>query len=428
MKLITNAIEKALFSQFKFGADLKIQNVVAKIFNPTGGWTWYLVNSDPDDPDYIWAIVDGFENEVGSVSRKELESYKGRFGLGLERDLFFPVTNASTVWESIQKGVEYEKGGVLDQIELYGNMFVNKFGVAGDKFQKAIHLVKRSTDDTLEPFDKIIAKVNAQTFKKSLGNVGSQVMSSIKNTFGNKFEYGGITPSIAARTCVGSETWENLSAEERKEITKGLEFYDYGGNVMKANAFMVKGGLFDMAKPQTKTTAKTKERTSVEIHGIGEDIASYEAIVAIINNAEAQKEILGGKLKELAKEKFLEMYEKNKRKPENFNLKDDVEEIMFIVMDKYKKVEPEKAALLEQFDGLLETTTKFVFNNAVLERNKDIIEKAIMGAKGISDADKQDLIVAETTQQVKKGSIDRLMDYDNPSEIFDLIQPIVALK
>lgn len=105
MKLITNAIEQKLFSQYKFGSDLKKQKVVAKIFNPTGSWTWYLINSDPDDPDYIWAIVDGFAIEVGSVSRKELESFRGRFGIGLERDLFFSPVKAATVWEALQKGV-----------------------------------------------------------------------------------------------------------------------------------------------------------------------------------------------------------------------------------------------------------------------------------------------------------------------------------
>ena len=51
-----------------------------------------------------------------------------------------------------------------------------------------------------------------------------------------------------------------------------------------------------------------------------------------------------------------------------------------------------------------------------------------MESTELSDDEKANLIVAETKIGIKTGSIDRLMDYDNPSQIFDLIEPILALK
>ena len=115
MKLFTKAIDTKLFEQYHKGSELADQMVVAKIFNPYGRGTWYLINSDPNDPDYIWAIVDLFKVETGSISRSELESIKvPPVGLGLERDLFFEPVNAKELLDGLLKGKDYKEGGVTD--------------------------------------------------------------------------------------------------------------------------------------------------------------------------------------------------------------------------------------------------------------------------------------------------------------------------
>ena len=112
MRLFTKDIDKKLFAQYSLGADLEKQMVVAKIFNPYGRGCWYLLNSDPQDSDYLWAIVDLFEVETGSVSRSELESIKvPPFGLGLERDLYFTPVNAKVLYDGLLSGKHYAKGG-----------------------------------------------------------------------------------------------------------------------------------------------------------------------------------------------------------------------------------------------------------------------------------------------------------------------------
>lgn len=115
MRLFTKEIDKQLFAQYSKGSDLENQMVVAKIFNPYGRGTWYLLNSDPEDPDYIWAIVDLFEVEMGSVSRSELESIKvPPFNLGFERDLYFEPVNAAELYKGLLEGKIYKKGGATD--------------------------------------------------------------------------------------------------------------------------------------------------------------------------------------------------------------------------------------------------------------------------------------------------------------------------
>ena len=103
MKLMTKAIEKQAQKQYPLGSDMK-QKVVAKFFDPCGSWTWYLMNQDPNDPDYLWGIVKGHEVEMGSFSLSELQSYKGSLGLGIERDLYFTPVIAEKLWEALLKG------------------------------------------------------------------------------------------------------------------------------------------------------------------------------------------------------------------------------------------------------------------------------------------------------------------------------------
>jgi len=107
MKLFTKEMERKLQAQYRKGSDLEGQDVIAKIFNPFGKGTWYLINQDPEDPDYLWAIVDLMEVEIGSVSKKELEQTRVRFNLGLERDLYFEPMNAQKLYEGLKRGEHY---------------------------------------------------------------------------------------------------------------------------------------------------------------------------------------------------------------------------------------------------------------------------------------------------------------------------------
>jgi hypothetical protein len=146
MKLFTKAIDEMLFKQYPLGSDLSSQMVVAKIFNPYGRGTWYLLNSDPQDPDYIWAIVDLFDVEMGSVSRSELEGLKvPPFRLGLERDTFFTPINALTLYQGLMEGKMYKDGGVIKWQDVYEGDSANvkaenKTGVIVKTYGRKFHL------------------------------------------------------------------------------------------------------------------------------------------------------------------------------------------------------------------------------------------------------------------------------------------------
>ena len=59
-----------------------------KLFDPTGGWTWYIASYDPATRT-AFGLVDGFEKESGYIDMPELVEARGRFGLPIERDLYW---------------------------------------------------------------------------------------------------------------------------------------------------------------------------------------------------------------------------------------------------------------------------------------------------------------------------------------------------
>ena len=86
MKLMTNDLRTQL-PQLYSQEEVDDPKVVAKFFTPDSSWTWYATEFDGKDT--FLGLVDGHEKELGYFSLKELESVKGPFGLGVERDLWF---------------------------------------------------------------------------------------------------------------------------------------------------------------------------------------------------------------------------------------------------------------------------------------------------------------------------------------------------
>ena len=109
MKLLslTQAQIEKLKAQFPLGNNLEKQQVVAKVFNPYGfPRRWYLLNMDPADSDYLWAIVETQDGiEIGSVLYSELQSARlTPFRLPLERDRSFKPLNAKELYDRLLKG------------------------------------------------------------------------------------------------------------------------------------------------------------------------------------------------------------------------------------------------------------------------------------------------------------------------------------
>ncbi|MCT7573120.1 DUF2958 domain-containing protein [Aliarcobacter butzleri] len=50
-----------------------------KLFLADSNWTWYIIEIDKQDNNTCFGLVDGFEQELGYFTIKELENLKGLF-------------------------------------------------------------------------------------------------------------------------------------------------------------------------------------------------------------------------------------------------------------------------------------------------------------------------------------------------------------
>ena len=107
MKLMTKTLERR-FAKIGSQENKKDPIIVAKFFNPTGAGTWYATEYDSKTRAFFGyvSIFGDWNDEWGYFSLDELQSYKGKFGLGIERDLYFQEQPASLVINSIKKGGE----------------------------------------------------------------------------------------------------------------------------------------------------------------------------------------------------------------------------------------------------------------------------------------------------------------------------------
>lgn len=186
--------------------------------------------------------------------------------------------------------------------------------------------------------------------------------------------------------------------------------------------------LFATATKVKETTKKTDKKI-IQAPELADKIKRFAELKQAIDSATGELKMIEGDIKSVGKTLFMKEYKAQKSTPDNFKIQDETgNSCMFIVMDKYTIVDENKAGILSNFDGLLAENVVYKFNAELVEKYGAILSELILNCPDIDDLDKGNLISGEKTFSVQKGSIDRLMQYDSPDAIFELINPIVALK
>jgi hypothetical protein len=190
--------------------------------------------------------------------------------------------------------------------------------------------------------------------------------------------------------------------------------------------------IFDSAKSKPKATSSAKDKEVVTVRGLETTLLEFQFLKEQIADDEAKLAAVTDEIKQISKEKFVELYKQKKTNPNSFYIKDGSGCVMVIPTDRYISIKEEDRAdeLIEKYgDEAVTIDEKYYFNPEVLERNMAAIEKLIKDAKTISDADKQDLLIREVKYSISKGFIDRLLPYGNEMEnVIDDVQPIITLK
>lgn len=184
------------------------------------------------------------------------------------------------------------------------------------------------------------------------------------------------------------------------------------------------------ANATTKAAAPKKaEKKIIQANDLLDKIGRYSALKSQIEAFTGELKMVEGDIKEKGKCLFLDEYKIQRRTPDNFKIQDETgATCMFILMDKYTTVDDEKAELLRNFDGLLGENVVFKFNAELVEKYGAVLSDLIMTSPDIEEQDKGQLISGERTYSIAKGSIDRLLQFSNPEQVLELINPICALK
>ena len=192
-----------------------------------------------------------------------------------------------------------------------------------------------------------------------------------------------------------------------------------------------KTNLFTTAAKSSQKTAKKSDKIAVRLPELAQSIHAFnttkEEIDALeMRLAEAQHDIHAA-----GRKAFLDLYRTGRHNPDSFIIEasDDLR-VMYLPTDKYKTIDAARSQYLREKygDAITSEATKYAFDAELLERYAEAISAAIMNAPEIADEDKPRLIVAHTKYNVSKGSMDRLLDSPDPSEMLEEIQPVIQLK
>jgi hypothetical protein len=198
--------------------------------------------------------------------------------------------------------------------------------------------------------------------------------------------------------------------------------------------------MFDKAKKKAPAkSAKKDEKISVKVQNNPKfDNAVNTAAINDTKIKELKAELDSAKtlINEIAREEYAKLYESNKRNVGSFNLvSDNGASFMFLPTKRYLKVTEDRAEHLKETYGedTVEENTTYGFNSTILEKHMDAIADLLMKADFMTDEEKDALIVANTSYNVKKDILDNfyVLKTEKEIEIEDAIEdfaPVCQIK
>lgn len=196
--------------------------------------------------------------------------------------------------------------------------------------------------------------------------------------------------------------------------------------------------LFAKAKKnqveKPKSAKDKKVRLQVTDPNFFSKVEKLEQLNDTLKSAKAQADMLSDELKDIAKAEWCEYYQKTGKNPESVmicqEVAGDTSQILFVPSDKYITVTEARAEELRETYGeeIITEETTFGFDSTMIEKYGEILSRLIEECDEISERDKEKIITAKTTYSVAKGTIDKLNQYGDVTEVMEAVKPVVSLK
>jgi hypothetical protein len=163
---------------------------------------------------------------------------------------------------------------------------------------------------------------------------------------------------------------------------------------------MATKNLFAKAKktatPKTTVAKDQKVRIKIEDPTFFDKVEKLEQLNDTMKSAKAKADMISDELKDIAIEKWCELYDEKGKNPDSVMLEhvkednDDTAQFMFVPMDKYISINEERAEMLQEAYGeeIVEEKTVFSFDNAMIEKYGEILSQLIEDSDEIAEKDK----------------------------------------
>jgi len=188
------------------------------------------------------------------------------------------------------------------------------------------------------------------------------------------------------------------------------------------------------ATPVTKSAKDKKIRLQVTDPTFFSKVEKLEQINDRMKSDKAVADMISDELKDIAKAEWCEYYSQTGKNPDSVmivqEVGDDVSQLMLVPSDKYITVTEARAEELRETYGeeIVEEETTFSFDSTMIEKYGEVLSMLIENCADITDADKEKIIKATTKYSVAKGTIDKLNQYGDVTEVMEAVKPVVALK
>lgn len=201
--------------------------------------------------------------------------------------------------------------------------------------------------------------------------------------------------------------------------------------------------LFNKAKksatPKTTKAKDEKVRVKVKDADFFSKIKELEQLQENMKRDKAKADMISDEVKEIGKLEWSKVYDKTGKNPGSIMLEArdglDIAQTMFVPSDKYISINEDRAKYLTETFGeaVVEEKTSFSFDNEMVDKYGEILSRLIEESDEIDEDDKEKIIKATTVYSVAKGTIDKLKDYSEESDveiisIVEEVKPVIAIK
>lgn len=195
----------------------------------------------------------------------------------------------------------------------------------------------------------------------------------------------------------------------------------------------------EAAPAKTVDPKKAKPRVTVDIEGFFDKLKRQAYCKQEIKSLEAESDLLDSEIKEVGKEEWSKLYDRQGVNPESIMIEakrgNDTAQYMLLMSDKYIIINQERADYLQETYGadIVTTTDEYKFDKDMVETYGEIISYLITNCEAIPEADKEKIIKATVTNTVAKGTIDKLKIYATKTnktvgQMVDEVKPVTSVK